>query len=102
MCRPAQILIAAIVLSCGFRVGGAKAQGAYQIYQYDTLGNLVDAWDSAGRNAQPSYDPAQNRTSVQIVAGASPAPPPAPLPQSVTAFRIVKTKPHTAIVPRSP
>jgi YD repeat-containing protein len=53
-----------------------QAQGAYQIYQYDLLGNLVGAADSAGRNAQLHYDPAENRTSVTVTVGPVPPAPP--------------------------
>lgn len=77
--------------------------GAYQVYQYDSLGNLVGAWDSAGRNARFRYDTADNRTQVQVTAEASPPRPPMPpeprAPETV--YRVIKTPTSTVIVPAS-
>ena len=81
-------------------MGTARAQGAWQIYQYDSLGNLVGAWDSAGRNAQFRYDPADNRTQAEITAGvAPPAPTPPGPPSPSPAFVVVKTPTRTVVVP---
>lgn len=81
----------------------AQAQGAYQGYQYDTLGNLVGAVDSAGRNAQLRYDPADNRTSVEVTTGPiPPAPPAPPAPPQAAAFELILSPGTIVVVPRTP
>jgi YD repeat-containing protein len=72
-----------LVLAVPGMTPGPRAQGAaYQVYQYDSLGNLIRSWDGTGRDAAFAYDPADNRTGVAVTQGtAPPAPqPPAPLP----------------------
>lgn len=80
---------------------GAKAQDATQIYQYDTLGNLVRAWDSFGRDAGWTLDNADNRTQAQVISGAAP-PAVLPLPTPPTyGFRVIKTSNgNVAVLPR--
>jgi uncharacterized protein RhaS with RHS repeats len=48
-------------------------------YRYDSLGNLIEAFDSAGRKEGVTYDPADNRTQAQVTQE-PPPPPPAPSP----------------------
>lgn len=77
--------------------------GAYQVYRYDSLGNLIGAWDSAGRNARFQYDAADNRTQAQTTAEAPPPrpslPPEARAPETV--YRVIKTPAGTVIIPAS-
>lgn len=47
----------------------------YVNYEYDSLGNLIVSWDSAGLKEAFSYDFADNRTQNQVTAGAPPPPP---------------------------
>jgi hypothetical protein len=48
----------------------------YVSYEYDSLGNLIVSWDSAGLKEAFSYDFADNRTQ-NVVSSGSPPPPPA-------------------------
>ena len=80
----------------------AQAAAAYQTYQYDSLGRLVGAWDSAGLDAQFAYDPAGNRTQTGVVSGpAPPAPPPPPPTPRVTGYEIIQI-PGAGVVEPSP
>jgi hypothetical protein len=93
-------LATAVIWACLIVFNEALAQGAYQVYRYDSLGNLIVAWDSANRNAQFSLDPADNRTFSQVVSSAAPpqpAPPPSPIPDTV--FRPIRTTTRTITVP---
>jgi YD repeat-containing protein len=47
----------------------------YVAYQYDSLGNLITSWDSAGVREEFAYDPADNRTQTQVTSGSAPPPP---------------------------
>lgn len=78
------------------------AQGAaYQIYQYDSLGNLIRSWGSDGTNAVFSYDSADNRTSVTVTIGPPPPAPPAPpVPPRDAAFDIIGTPGRIIVIPR--
>lgn len=37
-----------------------------EVYQYDSLGNLIVAWYPDGRQAEFAYDTADNRTQVAV------------------------------------
>jgi YD repeat-containing protein len=47
----------------------------YVTYEYDSLGNLIASWDSAGIKEEFTYDFAHNRTQNQVTTGAPPPPP---------------------------
>ena len=84
-------IVGALILCASAITSHAAAQtsGAYQIYQYDSLGRLTGAWDSLGRNATSTYDNADNRLHTQVT---SAIPPTAPNPPSapIAGFRVIK------------
>jgi YD repeat-containing protein len=47
----------------------------YVTYKYDSLGNLIASWDSAGIKEEFTHDPADNRTETKVTTGAPPPPP---------------------------
>jgi YD repeat-containing protein len=47
----------------------------YVNYEYDSLGNLIVSWDSAGIKEGFAYDAADNRTQNVVSSGAPPPPP---------------------------
>lgn len=75
-------LLGVVLLAVAAREPAVAQTPAYQVYQYDSLGNLIRSWGNDGNRAEFSYDPADNRTSTAVVQGsAPPAPePPVPLP----------------------
>lgn len=80
-----------------------RTQSTFQVYEYDSLGNLIRSWSGSGRSAGFAYDPADNRTSASVVQGAAPPEPPAP-PQPVSAgqYNVLRAQGRTVIVPRAP
>lgn len=72
-------------------------------YEYDSLGNLIAAWDSAGLKEGFSYDSADNRTQNVVSSGAPPPPPPAQaMMQSADAGGIALTAPSDDPIVDSP
>jgi YD repeat-containing protein len=51
------------------------AMSGYVTYEYDSLGNLIISWDSAGIKEDFTYDLADNRTQTEVTTGAPPPPP---------------------------
>lgn len=47
----------------------------YTTQQYDSLGNLIQTWDSNGRQENFAYDAADNRTASIVSASGPPSPP---------------------------
>lgn len=101
--RPLRVLLASgcvVLLAQGVPV---RAQGAWQQYQYDSLGNLVGSWDSAGRNVQSRYDASDNRVSVDVTQGAPAPEPPPPGPAGTPAsprYHVIDGPPGTSVFPQ--
>ena len=95
--RLGAVLLGGLVVIALPSSADAQTTGAYQTYQYDSLGRLVGAWDSAGINSQAIYDPVNNRTATQVVIG---SPPTAPIaPSASHGNQIFKTINGTQVVP---
>jgi YD repeat-containing protein len=81
----------------------ARAQSTYQVYEYDSFGNLIRSWSGGGRDAGFAYDPADNRTAASVVQGAAPPQPPEPpQPTAAAAYNVLRSQGRTVVVPRSP
>lgn len=94
--------VALAALSFGaFTVMAGHAVGqtpAYQVYQYDSLGNLILSWGNDGNRAEFSYDPADNRTSAAVVQGAAPPAPEPPVPPPAPRYQVLPRPGGPAVV----
>jgi YD repeat-containing protein len=95
----AAVLVAALFLALAAVTEHAHSQtAAYQVYQYDSLGNLIRSWGSDGNTADFNYDPADNRTSTDVVQGAAPPPPQPPAPPRTPHYRVLGRPGHPIVV----
>jgi YD repeat-containing protein len=92
--------IFALAFAAAAAPGTTLGQAAWQVYEYDSLGNLVRSWGGDGRDARFAYDTADNRTEAQVLAGqAPPQPPMPPQPAASPQYRVLVTPGGAVVFP---
>lgn len=86
-CRLA--LLGVVLLAVAALEPAVAQTPAYQVYEYDSLGNLIRSWGNDGNRAEFSYDPADNRTSTAVIQGSAPPPPEPPVPPPTPRYYMV-------------
>jgi hypothetical protein len=71
-----------------------------EVCEYDSLGRLILCWDNTGRREGLVFDPAENRSQVQVTTGgAAPPTPVPPTPPALPNFLLLPTPQRTIVLP---